>query len=97
LNGVGVLSKYNPPASSQASRGGGWPRSGDYGLRDSGTYDFTGIAISITPRPKVFKNYMQSADEDEFAGGWWEWAKAVYGDTWRKIQEISDETDSSFK
>ncbi len=44
----------------------------------------------------TFPDYMGAANEDH-SPGWWMWAESVYGETWRKIQEITDATDSSFK
>ena len=50
------------------------------------------------PKSKVssFPNYMERS-ADDINPGWWAWAESVYGKTWRKIQGITDETDSSFK
>ena len=50
------------------------------------------------PRSKIFSypNYMERSDDD-IHPGWWAWAESVYGRTWKKIQEITDETDFSFK
>jgi RHS repeat-associated protein len=50
------------------------------------------------PVTKTFEypNYMEIANDDRHPG-WWAWSESVYGGTWQKIQEITNETDSSFK
>jgi hypothetical protein len=50
------------------------------------------------PRTKTFTypDYMAESTDDRDPG-WWAWAESIYGETWRKIQEITDATDSSFK